>query len=85
MNRQQILDFMKQILQRQGKGADCAETAALQEIGFRSLDFSELALRVETASGKPLTFDAGPMRAIRTVKDVLDFLERACSGTNPAN
>jgi acyl carrier protein len=79
MTRAQIFVLMKQILDRQGKGAGLVETAALQEIGFRSLDFSELALRVESASGRTLTFDAGPMRAIRTVTDVLDFLERASS------
>ena len=50
---------------------------ALDGIGFRSLDFSELALRVETTSGVTLTFDAAPLRAIRTVDDVLDFLQAA--------
>lgn len=79
MKRQQILDIMNQILQRQGKAPATSEGTTLQALGFRSLDFSELALRVESASGKPLTFDARPMRAIRTVTDVLDFLERACS------
>jgi hypothetical protein len=29
-------------------------------------------------AGVTLTFDAAPLRAIRTVKDVLDFLVGAC-------
>ncbi len=85
MNRNAIFDLMRQILQRQGKAVSFDETASLQEVSFRSLDFSELALRVETACGRPLTFDAAPLRAIRTVKDVLDFLERASLANNSTN
>lgn len=77
MQRTDILKLLKDILTRQGKPTEFAETAELSAVGFRSLDFSELALRVETAAGVTLTFDAAPLRAIRTVKDVLDFLETA--------
>jgi acyl carrier protein len=77
MDRQKILELMKEILRRQGKAADFPEDARLLEVGFRSLDFSELALRLETASGRQLDFDAAPLRAIVTVRDVLDFMERA--------
>ncbi len=77
MDRDKILELMKEILHRQGKSADFSEDARLQEVGFRSLDFSELALRLETASGQQLDFDAAPLRAIVTVRDVLDFMERA--------
>ena len=80
MQRIEILAMMKEILQRQGKTAAFTEETALQDVGFRSLDFSELALRVETLSGKQLSFDAAPLRAIRTVRDVLDFMERAYFG-----
>ena len=81
MQRSDILKLLKEILQRQGKPVAFAEEASLQEAGFRSLDFSELALRVETASGKTLTFDAAPLRAIRSVSDVLDFFEKASAKT----
>ena len=84
MNHQAILELINQILQKQGKPVLSDDNASLQEIGFRSLDFSELALRVEMASGQSLTFDAGPLRAIRTVKDVIEFLERASNASNPA-
>jgi acyl carrier protein len=77
MQRAEILTLMSEILVRQGKPGKFTEEATLQEIGFRSLDFSELALRVEVASGKTLTFDAAPLRAIRTVRDVIDFFVNA--------
>lgn len=73
MQRPEIFKLMAEILCRQGKAGKFTEDSGLQEIGFRSLDFSELALRVEVATGKRLTFDAAPLRAIRTVRDVLDF------------
>ena len=78
MERTEILRLLKEILSRLGKPTDFAEDAELTVIGFRSLDFSELALRVEMAANVTLTFDAAPLRAIRTVKDVLDFLVAAC-------
>jgi acyl carrier protein len=77
MSRADILAQMKEILARQGKATAFEETAELQAVGFRSLDFSELAIRVETVTGTQLTFDAMPLRAIRTVSDVLDFMEKA--------
>ncbi len=77
MKRAHIFNLMKEILERQGKKVPDSPTATLREIGFRSLDFSELALRVEVASGTRLTFDAAPLRGIETVRDVLDFFEKA--------
>ncbi len=82
MGRAEILNLLKEILKRQGKPTAFGEEAGLTEVGFRSLDFSELALRVEAASGKTLTFDAAPLRAIRTVCDVLEFFEKACGSIN---
>ncbi|MDQ4111832.1 MAG: acyl carrier protein, partial [Actinomycetota bacterium] len=43
-------------------------------IGFRSLDFSELALRVEDEIGDELNFEAAGLRSIETIGDVLDLL-----------
>ncbi len=78
MKRATILTLMQDILAKHGKPALCSEDDTLTEIGFRSLDFSELALRVEMAAGRTFTFDAAPLRAIRTVRDVVDFFENAC-------
>jgi acyl carrier protein len=69
--------MMEEILTRQGRSIAHGEGARLRDIGFRSLDFSELALRVEDACGHPLEFEAGALRSIETVEDVLDFMERA--------
>jgi len=68
---------MDQILVRQGKAPVVSEQDELRGVGFRSLDFSELALRVERAAGRELNFDAALMRSIRTVADVLNFFEQA--------
>jgi acyl carrier protein len=65
---------MGEVLQAQGKTLPGDETADLQTIGFRSLDFSELALRVEDELGEELNFDAAGLRQITTVADVLDLL-----------
>lgn len=75
--RQQVRELMAQILERQNKRPPLLDESSLREIGFQSIDFSELALRVERLGGHPLNFDATRLRAIRTVADVLDFLENA--------
>jgi acyl carrier protein len=77
LTRDSIRRLMEEIMVRQGRPMDHDDAARLQDVGFRSLDFSELALRVEEASGRPLQFEAGALRAIETVKDVLDFMESA--------
>ncbi|GAA0370220.1 hypothetical protein GCM10009541_10890 [Micromonospora gifhornensis] len=65
---------MGQVLANQGKVLPDDDDADLREIGFRSLDFSELALRVEDETDEELNFDAAGLRRIATVGDVLDFL-----------
>jgi len=76
MDRVRIAELMNQMLESQGKARPRSDTQ-LREIAFRSLDFSELALRVEIEIGRELNFDAPALRAIETVGDVLDFLEVA--------
>ncbi|MBM7080238.1 acyl carrier protein [Micromonospora sp. MMS20-R1-14] len=65
---------MAQVVRNQGRVLPDDDSTDLREIGFRSLDFSELALRVEDATGEELNFDAPGLRRIATVGDVLDFL-----------
>lgn len=77
VDRNRIFQLINDILRRQGKIEVAHEQAPLRDIGFRSLDFSELALRLEREAKRELTFDARSMRAITTVADVLDFFERA--------
>jgi len=76
LSRDQIRTMMADVLAAQGKDMPAEDTANLEELGFRSLDFSELALRVEDETGEELNFDAPGLRQIQTVSDVLDFLEQ---------
>jgi acyl carrier protein len=74
VSREQLRALMGEVLAAQGKSLPDDDTAVLTEIGFRSLDFSELALRVEDEIGDELNFDAAGLRQISTVGDVLDLL-----------
>ena len=76
LTRSQIRDLMAQVMKTQGMELPDDDTAGLREIGFRSLNFSELAIRVEDEIGTELNFDAVSLRRIATVADVLDFLEQ---------
>ncbi len=76
MSREEIRRLMSQVLELQGKELPDDDSADLRVIGFRSLDFSELALRVEDEVGREFNFDAPELRRIETVGDVLDFIER---------
>lgn len=77
MTRSEILDLMNMVLAKRGRAAITGEAQTTREANFRSLDFSEVALRIETAIGEELAFDAASMRRIETVRDVLDFFEGA--------
>lgn len=76
LSRDHIRTLMTEVLAAQGKQMPDDEQVNLEEIGFRSLDFSELALRVEDEIDDELNFDAPELRRIATVSDVLDFLEQ---------
>ena len=76
LTREQIRTMMGEVLDAHGKTLPAGDATSLSEIGFRSLDFSELALRVEDELGSELNFDAPGLRAIETVGDVLEFLEQ---------
>lgn len=76
LSREHVRGMMAEVLTAQGKQLPGDDSTDLDEIGFRSLDFSELALRVEDELGEELNFDAPGLRQIRTVSDVLDFLEQ---------
>lgn len=74
VTREQIRDLMAGVLAHHGRTLPDDDRTALRDIDFRSLDFSELALRVEDAIGRELNFDAPELRSIATVGDVLDLL-----------
>lgn len=77
ISRDEIREFMNLILSRAGKPPIDVETRGLREIGFESLDFAELALRVERRIGCEINFEGAHLRAIVTAADALDFFERA--------
>jgi acyl carrier protein len=77
LTRTEISRMMTEILTRQGRTGPQSEDTPLRDIGFRSLDFSELALRCEMESGGTLEFEASALRNIQTVRDVLDYLEKS--------
>lgn len=75
MTRSDILAIINHVMVKRGRAEICEETQTTREVNFRSLDFSEVALRIEADIGGELVFDAATMRRIETVKDVLDFFE----------
>jgi acyl carrier protein len=77
MERTEILNIMNMIMTKKGRAEITDESQNTREVNFRSLDFSETALRIEFKIGRELSFDAASMRKIETVKDVLDFFEEA--------
>lgn len=74
LSRADVRHMMAEVLAKQGTQLPDQEDAQLAQVGFRSLDFSELALRVEDEVGYELNFDAPGLRSIQTVGDVLDFM-----------
>jgi acyl carrier protein len=76
VERDKVRELMGEVMKAQGRTLPGDDAADLREIGFRSLDFSELALRVEDELGDELNFDAPGLRRITTVGDVLDFIEQ---------
>jgi len=75
-SREQLKSLMAAVISVHGHTVPEDESTDLRDIPFRSLDFSELALRVEDEIGRELNFDAPGLRSIRTVSDVLDLLEQ---------
>lgn len=76
MNAETVRGLMNQCLARQGKAPIESDAQELRTLGFRSLDFSEVALRVEEQVGRELDFDAALLRSIQTVGDVIQFFEK---------
>ena len=76
LSREQIRTMMGEVLANQGKELPADDSAALDAIGFRSLDVCELALSVGVELGTERYFDAAGLRSINTVSDVLDFIEQ---------
>lgn len=81
MERDEILEIINRVLINKGREPTSDSETPLADAGIRSLDFSEIAMRLEVSSGDELNFEASTMRRIATVRDVIDFLLIA-SGTD---
>lgn len=77
MERARIRALIDSVLRAQGKALVASESQTTRELEFRSLDFSEVALRLEMEIGRELNFEAAELRTIETIADVLDFFEDA--------
>jgi acyl carrier protein len=77
MDAGEILDLMNLVVTKRGVAAIADTALSTRDAKFRSLDFSEVALRIEDKIGRELSFDAAQMRRIVTVKDVIDFFQEA--------
>lgn len=80
MTRDEILEIMNHVMTKRGRPKIDDVNKTTRDANFRSLDFSEVALRIETKLDRELVFDAATMRRIETVKDVLDFFESVTQG-----
>jgi len=75
MTRLEILNIINYVMAKRGRSEITNEDEDIRTVNFRSLDFSEVALRIENEIGEELVFDAASMRQINTIKDVIDFFE----------
>ena len=77
LSRAELQTEFDQLLRRRRLNPGYQPDTTLRDIGFRSLDFSELALRIEERIGRELNFDAAILRNVRTAEDVFRFFEIA--------
>lgn len=78
MSKDEVIKLIEYILEKQGKETNnVAGSSTLRELQFRSLDFSELCLRVEEQKQTELNFEAAALRGLETVDDVCSFIMEA--------
>lgn len=75
LDAQAILAELQSMYRRRGHDGEITPATALADLGFRSLDFSELALRLEGRIGSELNFGAAELRRVEYVSDVVGFFE----------
>jgi len=81
LDRARVRELMALVMAARDAQLPDDEAVTLREIGFRSLDFSELALRVEDEIDRELNFDAPGLRRVATVGDVLDLIDQLQAGS----
>ena len=81
LDRARVRELMALVLATRDVPLPNDDSVTLREIGFRSLDFSELALRVEDQIDRELNFDAPGLRSVVTVADVLNLIDQLQAGS----
>jgi acyl carrier protein len=81
LDRARVRELMALVVATRDVALPDDDAVALRDIGFRSLDFSELALRVEDEIDRELNFDAPGLRSVVTVGDVLDLIDQLQAGS----
>jgi acyl carrier protein len=74
-----ILRELRDMYSRRGVDVHPEPGMELAELGFRSLDFAELALRVEERLGRELDFAGAELRRLSTVGDVVELLRESAA------
>jgi acyl carrier protein len=74
LEAESIMRELREMYARRGVDVRAHPDLELTELGFRSLDFSELALRLEERLGRELDFAGTELRRLATVGDVIDLL-----------
>ncbi len=69
-----ILHELRELYARRGVDVVPTPEHRLAGLGFRCLDFSELALRLEARLGRELNFGGAELRRLETVGDVVELL-----------
>ncbi len=77
MERERVLETINMVLRNKGLEAASDDETPMRDAGLRSLDFSEVAVRLEDVLGRELNFEASAMRRIATIRDVVDFFVQA--------
>jgi acyl carrier protein len=85
MEREEVLETINLVLANKGLAPASDTDSPVRDVGFRSLDFSEVALRLEDSIGHELNFEAAAMRRISTISDVIDFFVQAAKSDVPSN
>jgi acyl carrier protein len=77
MDQSEIVELIRQMQERRGRSTAFTKESGLRDIGFESIDFAELAVRLEDGTNKRLNFSALEFRQIQTVADVAGFFAEA--------
>lgn len=79
MDRAEALTIINSVLAKKGRGPVEDGGTTLNEAGLRSLDFSEVVLRVEDSLGREIGFGATTIWRVKTISDAIDLFTRSAN------